>query len=78
VLFLEPLQIVKKEVECKIQFIDFEGWDEFHLQDFLKADRVRGFKLDHAPLMRLHLLKMEEKNLFLWTFQQLLIKRFNQ
>ncbi|MCW8928794.1 MAG: amino acid adenylation domain-containing protein, partial [Gammaproteobacteria bacterium] len=69
---LEALQIVQKNVNCKIQVVDFNGWDEFHLQDFLKADRVRGFKLDEAPLMRLHLLKLEEKNLLVWTFHHLL------
>ena len=58
----EPLQVVRQTVDLPWQVLD---WSELEvsaqmaqLEDFLKRDRVQGFELAKAPLLRLTLIKL--------------------
>ena len=71
-----PRQVVLRTVELPWEEHDWRGLgsrDE-RLEDLLRADRARGFQVDHPPLMRLQLLRFEDDVYGLvWAFHHLLI-----
>jgi aryl carrier-like protein len=60
----EPLQIVHSGVEVPIEMHDLRGAsvpDQVRLQDdIVQADRRRGYDLTRAPLLRLHLMRVDD------------------
>lgn len=58
----KPIQVVYREVRLVIQQYDWCGFStidrEARLQDYLRADRSRGFELSQPPLLRPTVIKM--------------------
>lgn len=74
----KPLQAVLQQVKLPWEQHDWRGLSpteqEGQLEAFLQADRVRGFDLSRAPLMRLTLIRTSDHVYrFLWSFHQLLL-----
>ncbi len=74
----KPLQIVCKQVDLPWRNYDWRSLSSQEQQDrleaFLQADRVQGFALDKAPLMRFTLIKVRNDTYELvWSFHHLLI-----
>ncbi|MBA3825533.1 MAG: AMP-binding protein, partial [Ktedonobacterales bacterium] len=74
----EPVQVVREQVTTPWEEIE---WPELpaaaadaRLQEWLRADRVRGFKLAHAPLMRLTLIRVAPATMhIIWTYHHLIL-----
>ncbi len=74
----KPLQAVQRQVELPLTV---EDWRELpvderdtRLATWLQADRVRGFDLSKAPLLRLTLLRLaDDEHLFIWTHHHMLL-----
>ncbi len=74
----EPLQVVRQDVSLRI---DEEDWRDIReseraarLDNFLQADRERGYTLSEAPLMRLKLFRTGEADYVLvWSCNHLLL-----
>ncbi|HEU4882247.1 MAG TPA: amino acid adenylation domain-containing protein [Longimicrobium sp.] len=69
----QPLQIVYREAPLDVERLDWSGVDEAEwrarLDAFLAADRVRGFELARAPLVRVAFMRLEaRRHLFVFTF----------
>ncbi|MEH1822387.1 MAG: amino acid adenylation domain-containing protein [Nostoc sp.] len=74
----KPLQVVCKDVELPWQNYDWRSLSleeqQEQLEVFLEADRVQGFALDKAPLMRFSLIQIADDIYeFVWSFHHLLI-----
>lgn len=74
----KPLQVVCKQVELPWQNYDWRSLSateqQERLEAFLQADRVQGFVLDKAPLMRFTLIRVADDTYeFVWSFHHLLI-----
>ncbi|MEH2355889.1 amino acid adenylation domain-containing protein [Nostoc sp.] len=74
----KPLQVVCKQVELPWQNYDWRSLSateqQERLEAFLQADRVQGFVLDKAPLMRFTLIRVDDDTYeFVWSFHHLLI-----
>ncbi|MBN3899198.1 MAG: amino acid adenylation domain-containing protein [Nostoc sp. NOS(2021)] len=74
----KPLQVVCKQVEFPWQNYDWRSLSseepQERLEAFLEADRVQGFVLDKAPLMRFTLIRVADDTYeFVWSFHHLLI-----
>lgn len=74
----KPLQVVCKQVELPLQNYDWRSLSateqQERLEAFLQADRVQGFVLDKAPLMRFTLIRVADDTYeFVWSFHHLLI-----
>ncbi len=61
----QPLQVVYRQVTFPIHIHDWRNLSsaeqEVHLQDYLQADRRRGFQLSEPPLMRLTVIQMAQE-----------------
>ena len=74
----EPIQVVGRRVVLPVHREDWremprETW-EGRLEEFLAADRERGFEPAKAPLMRLALMRLEEhSHYFVWSHHHLLL-----
>jgi surfactin family lipopeptide synthetase C len=73
----EPLQVVCGHVEIPWLEYDWQACSVSEQQQrldlYVKEDRVRGFDLQQAPLMRLALVRLaEDRHELLWTFHHLL------
>src|ERR1700722_2084548 len=74
----EPLQVVEREVE--LEWIG-QDWQEMSKEEqgerrerYLREDRVRGFDLGRAPLMRISLMQTgEHKYQLIWSHHHLLL-----
>ena len=74
----QPMQVVQRHVQ--IPFI-CEDWgdlpvdeQECKLTTFMHADRLEGFELSKAPLMRLALFKTgQNEHYFVWTYHHILL-----
>ncbi|MDC0774145.1 condensation domain-containing protein, partial [Streptomyces sp. HD] len=69
----EPVQVVQRRVELPFEVLDWRsstsGEREGRLAELLEEDRVRGFDLGSAPLMRLTVVRFEDdRAMVLWTF----------
>ena len=74
----EPVQVVRERVELPLEFFDWRSAsaDEQRrqIEQFLVADRERGFDLMRAPLTRVALLRMaDEEHEMLWTHHHILL-----
>lgn len=74
----KPLQVVCKQVELPWQNYDWRSLSateqKERLEVFLQTDRVQGFVLDKAPLMRFTLIRVADDTYeFVWSFHHLLI-----
>lgn len=74
----KPLQVVATEAQLQWQVEDLRGLEaaaqEARIEAFLAADRVRGFILDTAPLVRCALFRLDGSNhRFVWTYHHLLL-----
>ncbi|MEH2230449.1 MAG: amino acid adenylation domain-containing protein [Nostoc sp.] len=74
----KPLQVVCKQVELPWQNYDWCSLSateqQERLEAFLQADRIQGFVLDKAPLMRFSLIQIADDTYeFVWSFHHLLI-----
>jgi amino acid adenylation domain-containing protein/thioester reductase-like protein len=74
----QPLQVVLKSVQLPFAQQD---WRELAIEtqatrwsEFLEADRKRGFDVDHAPLMRMTLIRrLKTSYYFVWTHHHALL-----
>jgi amino acid adenylation domain-containing protein len=74
----KPMQVVQREISIDLETQDWRNLNVATQQEewnhFLKADRLRGFDLAKAPLMRLTLRQTaEDEFLFLWTHHHTLL-----
>jgi amino acid adenylation domain-containing protein len=74
----EPMQAVRRAVKLSWEQQDWRGCaaDEqrARLEQFLQADRVRGFKLSQAPLVRLALIRLADATYrLIWSYHHLLL-----
>ena len=79
----EPLQVVYRHVDLPIEQLDWRELPlkqrELQLQEYLNADRERGFELSEAPLMRLALIQSEQDvYYFIWSHHHLLLDGWSQ
>ncbi|HEU4834049.1 MAG TPA: amino acid adenylation domain-containing protein, partial [Pyrinomonadaceae bacterium] len=73
-----PLQVVFRDVELPFEQHDWRRFSpaqqQERLQEFLRADRKRGFKLARAPLFRLTLIQLATKEYqLIWSHHHLLM-----
>ncbi|MBV6623049.1 MAG: amino acid adenylation domain-containing protein [Rivularia sp. (in: Bacteria)] len=79
----KPYQVVYQQVELPWEVQD---WREYSaeiqtqkLEDFLQADRQRGFELSQAPLIRLNLFCLDEQTYeFVWSSHHLLLDGWSE
>ena len=74
----EPLMVVLKGVEVTLEQQDWRGlspsMQQEKLETYLRADRLRGFQMTRAPLIRLALLQVDENTYqFILTFHHILM-----
>ena len=74
----EPLQQVYDSVQVPTDLIDWRSANavdqESRWNQLLAADRMQGFELSRAPLMRLHIVQLGESSYrLLWTFHHALL-----
>jgi amino acid adenylation domain-containing protein len=74
----EPLQVVGTRVNLPWEEHDWcelsSNSQQQRLEEYLRAERRRGFDPTHAPLMRLSLIRMsEDESAFVWTYHHLLM-----
>ena len=77
-----PLQLVQPSVELPWAEQDWQGspvdGHQERLLNFLDTDRVQGFDLTEAPLMRLTLLQVAENStVVVWSFHHLILDRWS-
>lgn len=71
----EPLQVVREQVELPWRSLDWRGIAEqtAKLEKFLECDRIQGFQLDQAPLLRFTLIHLSHNHYqFIWSSHHLL------
>ena len=73
-----PLQVIYSRVALPWTTLDWQHYSpeeqREHIQDFLLADRVQGFDFIQAPLLRLHLIRLNEQAYhFTWSFHHILL-----
>ena len=73
-----PVQVVHENITVPFEQVDIQGRSqeeqEQEIQDFLKADRAKGFDFKRAPLMRLTLFQLDEASFKLvWTFSHAML-----
>ncbi|MBD2435190.1 non-ribosomal peptide synthetase [Nostoc sp. FACHB-110] len=74
----QAIQVVYRKINVTV---DTYNWQELSAQEqqqqlgtFLEAERQKGFQLSQAPLMRLHLIQLEENTYqFVWCYHHLLL-----
>ncbi|MUG94289.1 amino acid adenylation domain-containing protein [Scytonema sp. UIC 10036] len=74
----QPLQVVYQQVDVKLLTYDWRSLSpveqQQQLETFLDSERQQGFQLSQAPLMRLHLLQMDENTYqFVWCHHHILL-----
>ncbi len=74
----QPLQIVRQKVTVPFAYLDWRSYSpseqQTQLDAFLISDRKQGFNLSKAPLMRLTLMRLNERGYqFTWSFHHLLL-----
>ncbi len=76
--FREPIQVVSERVELTIEQHDWRGlsapMQQSRLEEFLRADRAKGFDLSRPPLMRCALIRLDdETHNFVWSCHHILL-----
>ena len=74
-----PLQVVRRSVDVPLTRLDWRGLPEAEQhqrwQQFLEADRARGFDLTSVPLTRLTLLALaDDRHQLVWTFHHIILE----
>ncbi|MDR0140773.1 non-ribosomal peptide synthetase [Bacillus sp. JHAA] len=74
----QPLQIIFKTKKIGFQFNDLrevkESQKEAMIQQYAREDKMRGFDLEKGALMRLFILRTDEKTYrFIWSFHHILM-----
>src|SRR5215813_1578915 len=74
----EPVQVVRQHVSLPWLSLDWRNiapaLQQAQLAEFLAADLAIGFDLQHAPLMRLALIRVADETYhFVWSFHHLLL-----
>ena len=74
----EPVQVVQQHVDVPTSLLDWQDVSaekqRQRLNDFMRADRERGFEFSRAPLMRLTLIRLgEDVYRFIWSHHHLLV-----
>ncbi|MUG94288.1 amino acid adenylation domain-containing protein [Scytonema sp. UIC 10036] len=74
----QPIQVVYRQVQVKVETYDWRSLStveqQQQLETFLDSERQQGFQLSEAPLMRLHLLQMDENTYqFVWCHHHILL-----
>ncbi len=74
----EPLQVVREHVTLTWEERDWQDLapdeQEARLAAFMAEDRIHGFALNHAPLLRLVLLRVAPDRVhFIWSYHHLLL-----
>ncbi|MEU3566649.1 amino acid adenylation domain-containing protein, partial [Kitasatospora sp. NPDC006786] len=74
----EPVQVVQRRVELPFEVLDWRSFPaderERRLDGLVEDDRVRGFDLGSAPLLRLTVVRLgDDRALVLWTFHHLVL-----
>ncbi len=75
---VEPLQVTLRRVRMALDYQDWRNIaaveQQVRLESYLRDDRIRGFQLAQAPLMRLALFHLDEQAYrFAWTFHHILM-----
>ena len=73
----KPLQIVNKQVDLPWEKLDWRHLtsdeQKSQLEELLKSDRYKGFKLNQVPLMRFTIIQLGEKTYqFIWSHHHIL------
>ncbi len=73
-----PLQVAYKQINLPWHEYDWRDIPLAQQQDqliaYLRTDRQQGFELDHPPLMRFHLLQLDEQTShFIWSYHHILL-----
>ncbi|MFK8105307.1 MAG: amino acid adenylation domain-containing protein, partial [Saprospiraceae bacterium] len=73
-----PVQCVYKKVDLSFEHHDFTNFTKEELQEavekFAEADLAKGFDFNQVPLMRINVVKLDEKAYkMFWTFHHILI-----
>ncbi|MEQ8464528.1 non-ribosomal peptide synthetase [Coleofasciculus sp. E1-EBD-02] len=74
----QPVQVVYRKIKIKVET---DNWQKLSPQEqqkqlkvFLASERQNGFQLSQAPLMRLHLIQLEQNSYqFIWSHHHLLL-----
>ena len=74
----EPVQVVRRRAPMNVCEADWRGLSRperaGRLDEYLRADRRRGFDLGEAPLMRVSLLRTgEDEHEFVWSWHHLIV-----
>jgi amino acid adenylation domain-containing protein len=74
----DPLQIVRQQVEAPMLHMDWRGLSlaeqEARLESFIQADRIQGFELKKAPLMRVSLIRLSDDTYrVIWSHHHMLL-----
>jgi amino acid adenylation domain-containing protein len=74
----QPMQVVYRQVNITVQTYDWQKLSapeqQQQLQVFLDCDRQKGLELSQAPLMRLHLIQLDQNtHQFVWSHHHLLL-----
>ncbi|MBB6274141.1 amino acid adenylation domain-containing protein/non-ribosomal peptide synthase protein (TIGR01720 family), partial [Pedobacter cryoconitis] len=77
-VFSVPVQCVYKEVPLSTTLLDYRGMSvqeqELAIKEYEDADRIRGFDLKTAPLMRICLIQLSDAQYrMLWSFHHILL-----
>jgi len=79
----QPLQIVRQQVKLPYSSLDWRELpateQEQRLLGYLKQDRATGFELSRAPLLRLALIRLNQKtHHFIWSYHHLLMDGWSE
>ena len=74
----KPVQVVEERISLPWAFEDWRGLagdvQASRWQELLEADRRRGFQLDRAPLVRCHLVRVEDRRYFFtWSHHHIIL-----
>lgn len=74
----EPVQVVRREAAPECEALDWRGLgaaeQETRLREYMEAERMRGFELTRAPLMRLAVITLDEgATHFVWSYHHLVV-----
>ena len=74
----QPLQVVRNQVPLPWAVLDFRGLDETErrerLEAFLEEDTRKGFELDQAPLMRISVVRLGDRDYrFVWCVHHIVM-----
>ena len=74
----KPIQVVHRQVKLPVEYLQWTGFSKSEqkakITAYLQSERIKGFDLSEAPLMRVTLIKLDEESYqFLWSFHHLLL-----